>query len=493
MMRWVGSRCGGVDQAMKTKRIIIAVACVALIAAAGGGWWWQAATTRQAAVAASLPSLPDLSAAPDTMRDRIDAADARARTRTSSEKGLAELAQLYHANGFLDEAMRCYEGLERLEPAQARWAHLHATILAGYGEAEPALALWQRVVKLAPDYVPARLRMGDCLLKANRSGEAADAYAAVLKLNPTQAHAMFGLARVDFEAGRWEKARERLEVVVNQTNYQLGYDLIVTLYEKLGLDERARALRGVAAASGAYRDPVDPWLDSLLDLCFDPFRLSLNAGVSARLGDRATAQRLLERAIELTPNDVATRFQLGTLAVEQGDFKLAADQLERCTILSPDFADGWAHLSALQAQIGDKATAERTLANGLKNCPKSPGLHLMRARDLRKAGRLEDALNEFMISARLRPNEPDAYIEMGNTYIQLNRLAEGVAQLHAALEAEPENPTALSILAFHAITIGDEGEARRWLTKVENQPRVSKDAAAELARSFRGQFGHDWK
>ncbi len=478
---------------MKTKPILIVLICGLLIATAGGVWWWQTATTRQSVVAASLPALPDLSVAPAMMREQIVAADARAKTRTRAQKGLAELAQLYHANGFLDEAMRCYSGLEQLEPTQARWAHLHATILAGYGEAEPALALWRRVVQLAPDYVPARLRMGDCLLKANRPDEAADVYAAVLKSNPTQAYAMFGLARVDFEAGHLEKARERLEVIVSQTNYQLGYDLIVTVYERLGLEDRARAIRGVATASGAYRDPADPWVDSMLELCFDPFRLSLNAGVVARLGDRAGAQRLLERGIELSPNDVALRFQLGTLAVDRGDSKLAADQLERCTILAPDFADSWAHLSGLQANMGDTAAAERTLATGLKNCPQSPGLHLMRARNLREAGRTEEAINEFMISARLRPNDADAYIELGNTYIGLNRVDEGIAQLRAALEAEPGNPMALSVLAFHAITSEGEGEARRWMAKVENQPRVSKDMAEKLARAYQQEFGHAWK
>ena len=30
------------------------------------------------------------------------------------------MSRLYHANGFLDEAMRCYDALERLEPEEAR-------------------------------------------------------------------------------------------------------------------------------------------------------------------------------------------------------------------------------------------------------------------------------------------------------------------------------------------------------------------------------------
>ena len=474
---------------MKTKRIFLMLAGVAIIVLAGFGWWWQKAGAELAVVEASLPALPDLSAAPPMMREKIIAADARARTRSAAEQGLAELAQLYHANGFLEEAMIAYEGLERLQPEEARWPHLHATILSGYGDADAALELWARVVQLAPEYVPARLRVGDTLLKANRPAEAAEAYSTVLDLDPVQAYALFGLARVDFEAERWEQARTRLEEVVRLTNYQLGYDLIVTLYERLGLQDRARAIRGSAAASGAYRDPADPWLDGLIEYCFDPFRLSLNAGVVARLGDRAAAQRLLERAVEIAPNDVAPRFQLGTLAVELGNTQLATEQLERCTTLAPEFADGWAHLSALQAQQGNMVLAERTLAAGLKHCPDSPGLHLMRARNLRRAGRMEEAINEYKISARLRPNEPEAFLEMGNTFIALNREAEGIAQFQAALKAEPGNPAALSILTFHAITQSDESEARRWMERIDNQPRVTRETRAALANAYHEKYG----
>ena len=158
---------------MKKRGQLLLFSCL-LVAAAGGAWWWRQAGTRRAFVAATLPPVPDLSAVPVVLRERIGAAESRALGRITSQKGLTELSRLYHANGFLAEAMRCYAGLEQLAPAAPRWLHLHASILAGYGEIEPALQLWRRVIQLAPAYGPARLRLGDCLLKANRPDEAAD-------------------------------------------------------------------------------------------------------------------------------------------------------------------------------------------------------------------------------------------------------------------------------------------------------------------------------
>lgn len=473
---------------MKRRFILIGLACLALVAAGGGAWWWQAGQA-QSRVAALLPALPDLGSAPAALRERIIQADARARSRLGAAKGFAALSRAYHANGFLDEARHCYEGLEQIDPTEPRWPHLHANILAGYGEIEPALELWRKVRELAPDYLPAPLRSGDCLLKVNRAQEAALAYEAVLKLDPENPYALLGLARLDLAAGRWDQARPRLELVVSKTNYTLGYDLIVSLYERMGLSQRATDIRGMAKASGAYRDAADPWLDSLIEDCLDPYRLSLAAGTTARNGDLATARRLLERATEVAPEDVSVRFQYGTLLVEQGDLAGAIGPLRLCTELSPDFSDGWAHLSNLQARLGEAVVAERTLAQGLKNCPQSPGLHLQYARSLQQAGRIGEAIAEFQTSIRLRPNEPDAYLELGDLYIHQQRTAEGLAEIRRALAAEPGHPLALSVLAFNAIITGDDAEAQRCLAAVRAQPRVPREQVQKLTNAYREKFG----
>lgn len=478
---------------MKKKPLWIVLSLVLLAGLGGGAWWWMKAGERQAVVLDVLPAVPDLSNAVEPLRERIAQADAQAVSRFRAEQGLATLSRLYHANGYLDEAMRCYTGLERLQPDEPRWLHRHATILAGYGDVETALGLWRRVETLAPDYIPARLRIADCELKANRFERATAEYAAIRQDYPNESYALLGLARVDYEAGRWEQARERLETLVAETNFQLGYDLIVSVYERLGQRARAESIRGAAKAFGSFRDPADPWVDELLDDCFDPYRLSLAAGVLARTGGAEKALQLLERAVELAPNDLSARFQLGTLHASQRNFAEARQQLERCTIQAPEFADGWAQLSALQAQLGETSAAERTLATGLRHCPQSPGLHLMRARNLRQAGRAEEAINEYMISIRLRPNEPEPYIELGNVLIGLGREAEGIEQIRAALVAEPADPVALSVLAFHAITTGDEAEARRWMTRVDNQPRVAAERAQQLRDLYRKQFGREWR
>lgn len=472
---------------IKRKLRIILVSVVLAVIASGA--WWEIVTKHQGLVVSLLPATPDLTTAPAILQNEIAAAEEQAHSRFGAVAGLAKLSRLYHANGFLNEAVQCYKGVEQLEPSEPRWLHFHAAILAGFGELEPARALWHRVVELAPDFLPARLRLGDCEFKSNRAGEAAAIYAAVLQHDPGNSYAVLGLARLDYEAQRWAKAQERLEQVVKQTDYILGYDLIVSLYEQTGQSEKARAIRAAHKASGAYRDVPDPWIDGIMDVCYDPYRLALTAGFMARDGDAAKSVHLLERAIELNPDNASLRFQLGTLSASQGHLTVAREQLERCVRLAPAFADGWARLSELQAQQGENSAAAQTLSKGLLSCPNSAGLHLMHASHLQQAGLNTQAINEYQEAIRLRPNEAEPYIRLSSFYIQLGQAAEAILILQESLEAEPDNPMALSTLAYYAISAHNEPSALQWLEKVRNQPRVQPEQVAKLLGAYQEQFG----
>lgn len=471
---------------MRARRILLLGAGLAVVGAGIAGWRLE---TRRSLVSAGMPPAPTVQDWPEPFRERLGKARARAVGWRGGATALGELSRLYHANGFLREAMHSYTVLEQLEPAEPRWLHRHATLQAGFGEAEAAIARWDRVRTLAPAYLSAQLKLGDLLLKTNQPERATAVFERVLQRQPDHPHALLGLARIDLEAGRWAEARRRLETVVAKTNYALGYDLIVTVYEHFGETARALEIRGRAKASGAYREVADPWLDELVDACYDAYRLSLEAGLAGRSGDLVVARRLLERAVALAPGDVTMRFQLAGVLGEQRDGAGARRELERCTTMTPGFADAWAHWAALLQQAGDAAGAERVVAAGLRACPESPGLWVMRARQLRETGRAAQAVTAFETAIRHRPNEAEAYLELATTLFRLERIPEGLKRLEEALAAEPEHPPTLALLAFHAITSGDEPAARAWLQRVQRQPRVSREQVERLRAAYRERFG----
>lgn len=472
---------------MKRRTWIIVAAAVVCIAGAVS-WEWRAHVRAQI-VEAAVPARPSFTNFPTELLDRVYAAEARAR-RTGSISALKDLATLYDVNGFAPEAERCYEALARLEPDTALWAHRIATIRASYGDLDTAIALWRYAAQRAPDYLPVRIRLGDAYLKSNRDADAARAYAAVLRRDPGNPYALVGLARLDLKAGNATRARDRLEEAARHSKGAIGSDLLVSVYEQLGENAQAEALRGQTKSAGTYYDPPDPWIDGMLDDCYDIFRLMLGAGFAEHRGDTATARHLLERAARLAPRDGHVLLQLGMLCRRTNDIGAARNYLQKAAEVDPKLSDAWAQLVDLDSALGDAAGAARALAYGLINCPDSPGLHLERARRLAAAGQFDAAIDEFRESFRLRPEEADPLIEIARIDLRRNDTADAIAELHRALQTEPEHPVALMTLAMYAIGTGDEAGARDWLHRAQLQVRVPRAALAQLMNQYQQRFGH---
>jgi tetratricopeptide (TPR) repeat protein len=473
---------------MKTRYVVSLMLGSGLIVLAAS--WWRA-HERAKILFASVPARPAFSGFPAAFANRVAESERAVRDGPNETRALAELAQLYHANGFLPEAVACYRGLTQLEPRNPRWPHRLGCIYAGFGQLEEALPLWRRTLAQEADYIPALIRMGDVLLKLNRNAEAANAYANVLKHEPKNPFALVGLARIDIAEKRWTEARDRLEQAAQRSEGRIGADLLATACEQLGETERAAALRARAKSSGAFHDPPDPWMDEIFDDCFDVYRLTVAAGFAEHAGDTTAAQRLMERALTLAPDNAPALYQRGMFALARRAYDKARSDFEACVRSAPDFADGWMQLSAVHLMLGNSAAAERALTEGLSRCPNSPTLHLERASRLVAAGNYADALKEFETSLRLRPNDADALVKLAPVYFRLERINEGVAALHRALIAEPEHPGALATLALHAIGVGDERAAREWLRRVRLQVRVPHEMRDALVSEFRNRFGKD--
>ena len=234
---------------------------VLVFAAALGGWQGWRLQARRALVLQHLPAEPALGALPAELGARLADAAAQTRSWRHAGEGLAELSRLYHANGFYPEAMRCYDGLQAIEPGNARWPHLQASIVSDFGRMDEAAPLRRRAVTLAPDYLPARLRLADVLLKSNQVTEATVAYGEVLRRAPGEPYALLGLARCDLAAGDWPKARERLEGALAKTPDFIGaLSLLVTVSEHLGDHGTAETLQ-----PGVPRDTSIPPADPIQD------------------------------------------------------------------------------------------------------------------------------------------------------------------------------------------------------------------------------------
>lgn len=438
-------------------------------------------------VARLVPVRPPVSRLSAPLLDRLEVAENRARGFRSPRKGLEELVQLYHANGFLAEARAGYAGLIALDSDNARWPHRLGSILAGYGQLDDALPWLRRTVLLAPDYLPARIRLGDALAKLNRPADAAEAYQAALQRDAKNAFALLGLARLAIDAADWSAAREWLaRATAAHPDFTLGWRWLATVDAQLGNQTEVAVDRAREQAGPSATDLPDPWIDELMTDCYDPYRLQVAA---ASAPGSSTARQWLERAVQVAPDDAGAHRQLGDLLTKLGEFPEAKRYLRRAVELAPKEADNWAYLLHTLDVSGENVIGDQVLASALAQCPDSPGLHLERGRRLERAGQHEAALMALERSRQLRPNDVDAYVEMSGVYFRLNRVDDGIAILRRALAVEPAHPVVLSTLAFCAIGTGDEVLARTTLREARAQPRVPAADLEQLVQRFMERFG----
>jgi len=254
--------------------------------------------------------------------------------------------------------------------------------------------------------------------------------------------------------------------------------------------DAAMDLRSRADRMGSFTDQPDPWLEELLPVCYDPFRLSVSGGLAAFGGHEEKGLRWLRRAAELAPDDANVLYQLGHLYLKMGRLDEAETAFERTLRANPKFSDGWLWRSEVLAAKGLTGASGRVLLEGLEQCPDSPGLHLQYGRSLLDRGRVEAGEHYIRESIRLRPNEAAGYNSLVVALMRQGRDAEAIETLHQALAAEPGNPFALSSLAFHVIGTASEAEAADWVRRCRAHPRVQGTDLETIERHFEDRFGH---
>lgn len=460
----------------------------ALLLAAAGFWGWRQVQARRA-WAAVRPEMPEVSALPAEFRRRIEAADAALRRWPPDVSALGEAARLYLANGFLKEAETALRGAIRYEPRNPRWTHHLARLLAGYGQLEDAVPLWRSTASLAPEYLPAQLKLGDALLKTNQPEEALRVFDAVLTRDPNNAYALVGLARIDVDSGRWSAARRRLEAATRAApGFSAAHSQLAMVAERLGDLTTAQIEREQGTALGRYKDVPDPWTDELTADCYDVYRLQVIAATISATKGGAAALPPLERALALAPSDARTVRQIGRVYLDLKDYDRARATLLRAVEMDGTEPGPYLDLVEIYRVQNDVASAISLLNAGVMRCSESAGLHYELGLALVGAGRVEEALPHFEEARRREPSNLAAYEDLSRALLRLNRAPQAEEVLRAALARNDQAGPLLLLMARCQIALGQQAQAEEYVRRTR-QANASAKTMAELREEFVAKFG----
>lgn len=236
------------------------------------------------------------------------------------------------------------------DPTGAAEAYRRGLALYRLGRREDALVELRLAMSRAPGNADYAYDLGVILMEGEANAEAAECFAAVVRLQPTAADALVNLSKCQLLLDRAEdaegSARRAVELAPGSpaTHHNLGLAL--------------RKLRRYPEAVEALRKAVD------LDPSSAP-RWNDLGNASQDLDAFEESERCLRRAVELDPEYFPARSNLGGLLFALGRLDEAEQLLRKLVEDAPQFAHGYTNLALVLGAQGRPREAIAVAHRGL--------------------------------------------------------------------------------------------------------------------------------
>jgi len=188
--------------------------------------------------------------------------------------------------------------------------------------------------------------------------------------------------------------------------------------------------------------------------------------------------------------------QLGTAYLQQGNYALARDKLERALKQNPKDPDVHTSLGLLYDRTGDLKLAEKHYKEALRLAPEKPDLSNNYAVYLCKNGRVDEGVGRFMaVASNHYYRTPEvALTNAGVCLRSAKRLDEAREKFVGAISARPNYAEATVQLASLHVEKGNIPEARKVVDTYLNAFKPNPDvllAAVNVARAAKDKMSEE--
>lgn len=359
----------------------------------------------------------------------LDAAEA-AYSRAIELHGIVHLDLLKRA--LLRITKTDYEGamgdINTLKKAGAQWPMIgYAEGLIAYQQKNynASQTLFENVLSLYPDYLPARLLVG----------------------------------LTHYNKANFQNAVTNLEIFLAASPDSMQAKIIY-----------AASLLKLGKASQAI--PILLELNKIVPESQEVLSLLASAYLTNKQQDKSI--QILTKAVQLKPTQAKTRLQLGSLLLrEENGIETAQKQLIKAIELDPDLFQ--ADIALFLSYIRSKDYLQsRAIAQQLKTKKKDTaiGANLIALSYLAE-GNKPKAITELQETLLLFPADPVTSDNLARIYFQENQLDEAKALYVAVLKARPDDLKSLNQLALIAAREGNREKVIDWLKlAAERNPEV---------------------
>jgi tetratricopeptide (TPR) repeat protein len=468
------------------RNLLIFSSLLAIIVVGGGaaGLIWRH-QERTAIALDGVATLPDLSRWPPELQQQIARQSSAVSEARSPLEPLATLAALYWANGFARQAEQALTTLRQLDPQSARWPYLLADLHLRAGDQTGAELALQATVERDGNYAPAWLRLGELLMKRGAFDRARTVFARAVAVAPKNVWAEYNSIVVDAQHGDGDAARQRLmELVRVHPDIKELHELLADLLTAAHKPDEAVQERRRAAASELSMKTADPWLDDLVQFCYDSNRLTARAIEVRREGRFEETEQLLKQVVHLAPLAPANPLVWDLLSNFYLKMERPADAratLETAMEEFPNEPQMPLLLTRLLVTLHQPEAAIGVIQRAVQRWPEQGELHAAYGLALQDAGNFTAAVAALHKAIRLDPTLTDAQYHLGTCLLELGQRDAAHAAMEQTLAMRPDHPQALYALAAIDLEAGNLAAAEPNVLKVYANDPDEPDAQRLLA------------
>jgi tetratricopeptide (TPR) repeat protein len=313
-----------------------------------------------------------------------------------------------------------------------------------------------------------QLARAHTLLEQGDLAKAETLYREILALEPNQASAIHGLARVAMASDQPSAAAELLQTAlrIEPGNPEHWLALARALALAGYPDDAGKVLEeGQAAGVLGEEKPCDT-----------PLPRSARDTLAKALKDLERGHH--ERAIR-DARQVARRFpesghaakMLGTILMAAGHHAQALEPLQNAARRLPDDGQVMANLGGTLQILGHLPQARACLERAVELIPEDPVAHSNLSALLQRHREFDAAIKHADIALKLRPDSPAALINKGNVLRSAKRFNEARELFEKAVRLDPANISALTNLGAVAKDTNEPELARSYYEQaIEHKP-----------------------
>ena len=361
------------------------------------------------------------------------------------------LGRIYWNKNDLENAERVFLRMKTDIPDSYAAYYFYGKVLAAEGKFDSAETALLKSLELEPSLDEPRLELLKIYQLHHQTGKIVQTYKSILKYDPQNYKAAFGLAEQYRSMDRKSPSLKLLDALGRQVRTDRA--IIATLFELYIEPKR-------------YKEAM--WaLEGMLKAAPGNSELHYLAGIASdNLGNNEQA---LEHLAKVKPDSKFYKnavVQRALLYHDLGKIDRAIKVVQNALVHDPSNADYFLYLGSFYEELERYDDAVKVLREGLEKDAQNPRLHFRLGVVYDKMGRRESSISAIKAVLRLTPNDAEALNYLGYTYADMGiNLDEAQGLIQTALKLKPDDGYITDSLGWVYFKRGEYRQALKWLNK----------------------------